>query len=174
MSTCRAGNVIGGGDFAADRIIPDCLRAAEKGEQIIVRNPYSTRPYQHVLEPIMAYLLIAQKQYEAPSLAGSYNIGPNDTDCYTTGDLVTLFCDKWNQNHKIQMSWKNVHDGGPHEASFLKLDCSLVRNVFQWEPRWNVETAIEKIIEWYECFTSEDIVFDIMNRQINTYIFKDK
>lgn len=170
VSTCRAGNVIGGGDFAADRIIPDCLRAAEKGEQIIVRNPYSTRPYQHVLEPLMAYLLIAQKQYEDHSLAGSYNIGPNDTDCYTTGELVTLFCDKWNQNHETQMSWKNVHDGGPHEASFLKLDCSLVKNVFQWEPRWNVETAMEKIIEWQDEYTTKGQIYQLMELQIQNYL----
>lgn len=170
VSTCRAGNVIGGGDFAADRIIPDCLRAAEKGEQIIVRNPYSTRPYQYVLEPVMAYLLIAQKQYEDHSLAGSYNIGPNDTDCYTTGELVTLFCNKWNQSHETQMSWKNVHDGGPHEASFLKLDCSLVKNVFGWEPRWNVETAVEKIIEWQLAYSEKNGVSEKMYDQIRAYI----
>lgn len=173
VSTCRAGNVIGGGDFATDRIIPDCLRAAEKGEQIIVRNPYSTRPYQHVLEPVIAYLLIAQKQFEDHSLAGSYNIGPNDTDCYTTGELVTLFCNKWNQSHETQMSWKNVHDGGPHEASFLKLDCSLVKNVFGWVPRWNVETAVEKIIEWNDSYNVGNIVADIMHSQIDTYILQD-
>lgn len=170
VSTCRAGNVIGGGDFAADRIIPDCLRAAEKGEQIIVRNPYSTRPYQHVLEPVMAYLLIAQRQYEDHSLAGSYNIGPNETDCFTTGELVTLFCDKWNQSHETQMSWKNAHDGGPHEASFLKLDCSLVKNVFQWEPRWNVETAMEKIIEWQDVYTTNGQIYHLMERQIQNYL----
>lgn len=170
VSTCRAGNVIGGGDFAADRIIPDCLRAAEKGEPIIVRNPYSTRPYQHVLEPVMAYLLIAQKQYDDHSLAGSYNIGPNETDCFTTGELVTLFCDKWNQSHVTQMSWKNVHDGGPHEASFLKLDCSLVKNVFGWEPRWNVETAVEKIIEWQLAYSEKNGVSEKMYDQIRAYI----
>lgn len=170
VSTCRAGNVIGGGDFAADRIIPDCLRAAENGEPIIVRNPYSTRPYQHVLEPVMAYLMIAQRQYEDHSLAGSYNIGPNDTDCYTTGELVTLFCDKWNQSHETQISWKNVHDGGPHEASFLKLDCSLVKNVFGWKPRWNVETAVEKIIEWQLAYSQKNSVSVKMYDQIRTYI----
>lgn len=87
VSTCRAGNVIGGGDFAPDRIIPDCFRAVAKGEDIIVRNPYSTRPYQHVLEPVYVYLMIAMKQYTDNSLAGNYNVGPDDTDCYTTGDL---------------------------------------------------------------------------------------
>lgn len=97
ITTVRAGNVIGGGDFADDRIIPDCVRASCAGKEIIVRNPNAIRPYQHVLEPVMAYLLIAQAQYENRELSGSYNIGPNNNDCLTTGDLVTLFCDKWNK-----------------------------------------------------------------------------
>lgn len=97
ISTARAGNVIGGGDFAADRIIPDCIRAAQAGTDIVVRNPYSTRPYEHVLEPVTAYLKIAQAQYEDKSYAGSYNVGPDETDCLTTGELVTLFCEKWNK-----------------------------------------------------------------------------
>lgn len=95
ISTARAGNVIGGGDFASDRIIPDCVRVAIEGKDIFVRNPYSTRPYQHVLESIYAYLLIAMNQYEDGSFAGNYNVGPDDCDCWTTGDLVSLFCEKW-------------------------------------------------------------------------------
>lgn len=93
ISTARAGNVIGGGDFSANRIIPDCVRAAEQKKVMIVRNPHSTRPYQHVLEPLFAYLMIAQKQYEDGHFAGWYNVGPDDCDCLTTGELVTLFCD---------------------------------------------------------------------------------
>ncbi|MBQ1424053.1 MAG: CDP-glucose 4,6-dehydratase, partial [Lachnospiraceae bacterium] len=88
ISTARAGNVIGGGDYAADRIIPDCIRAAEKQEPIVVRNPFSTRPYQHVLEPLSAYLMIAERQYEEPEKAGYYNVGPEDKDCVTTGELA--------------------------------------------------------------------------------------
>lgn len=95
ISTARAGNVIGGGDFANDRIIPDCVRAIENGTTIAVRNPYSTRPYQHVLEPLFAYLMIAMKQYNDHNYAGWYNVGPDECDCVTTGDLVDLFCKKW-------------------------------------------------------------------------------
>ena len=93
MSTARAGNVIGGGDFAPDRILPDCVRAMEKGIPIIVRNPCSVRPYQHVLEPVMAYLMIAAEQYENRNAAGWYNVGPDEASCVTTGKLVSLFCE---------------------------------------------------------------------------------
>ncbi len=95
ISTARAGNVIGGGDFASDRIIPDCVRAASENRAIIVRNPYSTRPYQHVLEPLFAYLTIAEKQYNNAKFSGWYNVGPEECDCVTTGELVDLFCDLW-------------------------------------------------------------------------------
>lgn len=170
VSTARAGNVIGGGDFAADRIIPDCIRAAVKGEDIIVRNPYSTRPYEHVLEPVTAYLMIAKAQYEDPKYAGSYNIGPDETDCRTTGELVTLFCDKWNEAAGDHMKWIDRYDGGPHEANFLKLDCSRLKNTFGWKPRWNVETAMEKIVEWSRAYLSGGAVTDCMNRQIEEFL----
>ena len=149
VSTCRAGNVIGGGDFAPDRIIPDCFRAVAKGEDIIVRNPYSTRPYQHVLEPVYVYLMIAMRQYADKSLAGSYNVGPDDTDCYTTGDLVDLFCNKWEQRTGKKANWIIQYDGGPHEANFLKLDCSKLKKTFGWKPLMNVEEAIDIIVKWY-------------------------
>ena len=97
ISTVRAGNVIGGGDFAADRIIPDCLRAIEAERDIVIRNPYSVRPYQHVLEPVFVYLMIAMRQYEDLSYAGSYNVGPDEESCLTTGDLVSRFCAIWNR-----------------------------------------------------------------------------
>ena len=149
ISTARAGNVIGGGDFATDRIIPDCVRAVASGKDIIVRNPYSTRPYQHVLEPVYAYLLIAMNQYEDGSFAGNYNVGPDDCDCWTTGDLVSLFCDKWREVSGNEVKWINQYDGGPHEASFLKLDCSKMKRTFDWKPRWNIEQTMEKLVEWY-------------------------
>lgn len=170
ITTCRAGNVIGGGDFAKDRIIPDCIRAAEKKEQIVVRNPYSTRPYQHVLEPVVAYLMIAMKQYEDKAYAGNYNIGPDDTDCWTTGDLVDLFCNTWNDATGDGMSWVNKHDGGPHEANFLKLDCSKIKSTFAWKPRWNVETAMEKIVEWSLAYLNGEDVKAVMDRQIGEYV----
>lgn len=170
VSTVRAGNVIGGGDFASNRIIPDCVRAAKKGDKIIVRNPYSVRPYQHVLEPVVAYLMIAEKQYENKTLAGSYNIGPNEVDCLTTGELVSLFCDQWNREMAVEISWENRGDGGPHEANFLKLDCSKVKNVFAWKPRWGVEDAIKKIVEWNNVYLSGGDISDCMDKQINEYL----
>ena len=166
ITTCGAGNVIGGGDFANDRIIPDCIKAVQNSEEIIVRNPYSTRPYQHVLEPVAAYLMIAQNQYEDLSLAGCYNVGPDDTDCWTTGDIVTLFCDKWNQANGTNITWKNISDGGPHEANFLKLDFSKLKTTFGWKPRWNVETSMEKIVEWSIKYISDEDFIEYMSMQI--------
>lgn len=144
VSTARAGNVIGGGDYAVDRIIPDCVRAAEKGEAIIVRNPYSTRPYQHVLEPLNIYLTIAMEQYKDKSKAGFYNVGPNDEDCVETGHLVDKFCSAWGDG----MTWENKSDGGPHEANFLKLDCALIKEKFGWKPVWGVDKAIEMVVQF--------------------------
>ena len=166
ISTARAGNVIGGGDFANDRIIPDCVRAAMKREAIIVRNPFSTRPYQHVLEPLYAYLMIAARQYEDGALAGWYNVGPDDADCFQTGALVDLFVSKWGDG----MEWINRHDGGPHEANFLKLDCSKLKAAFGWKPRWNLETAIEMVVEWSKCWISGGDVRACMDRQIDLFL----
>lgn len=149
VSTMRAGNVIGGGDFAMDRIIPDCVRAAQKHQPIIVRNPYSVRPYQHVLEPVMAYLMVAQRQYEDCSLAGNYNVGPDEKDCLTTGEIVTLFCEKWAALTGEKLTWENRSDGGPHEANFLRLDCSRLKKMFGWRPVWNADVMMEKTAEWY-------------------------
>ncbi|MCR5143855.1 MAG: CDP-glucose 4,6-dehydratase [Lachnospiraceae bacterium] len=170
VSTARAGNVIGGGDFATDRIIPDCIRAAEAGDDIIVRNPFSTRPYEHVLEPVVAYLMIAAAQYEnKEQYAGSYNVGPNDTDCWTTGDLVTLFCNTWNDVTGDNIKWINKYDGGPHEANFLKLDCSKLKNKFGWEPRWNVEATMKKIVEWSDAYLHGGNYVDVMQAQIKEF-----
>jgi len=165
VSTARAGNVIGGGDFANDRIIPDCVRAAEKGTSIIVRNPYSTRPYQHVLEPLAVYLMIAKVQYEDKSYAGFYNVGPDESDCVTTGTLVDLFCEKWGEDIK----WENKSDGGPHEANFLKLDCSKVKKTFGWKSNWNVEKAIEKTVEWSKVYMKGEDIISCMDAQINEF-----
>ena len=170
VSTVRAGNVIGGGDFAADRIIPDCIRAVQEGREIIVRNPYSIRPYQHVLEPVAAYLLLAEKQYQDIRYAGNYNVGPDETDCWTTGDLVTLFCRQWKEVTGAEITWKNVYDGGPHEANFLKLDCSRLKKTLQWKPRWNVETAMRKIVEWNQVYRLEGNVSECMDRQIEEFL----
>lgn len=172
ITTCRAGNVLGGGDFANDRIIPDCIRALAAGREIIVRNPESTRPYQHVLEPVCAYLMIAARQYEDLSLAGCYNVGPDDTDCRTTGEIVQLFCDKWNElgDPDKKAAWRCENDGGPHEANFLRLDCSLIKNTFGWKPRWNVETTMENIVRWSKAYFDGAEVAAVMDSQIDEYL----
>ena len=166
----RAGNVIGGGDFAADRIIPDCIRAAREKKDIIVRNPHSTRPYQHVLEPVMAYLMVAAKQYEDKSFSGNYNVGPDDMDCVTTGDLTELFCKHWNNQTGENLTWKVQGDGGPHEANFLKLDCSKMKYTFGWRPAMHVEDAIEKIVEFTVNGIDEESIRKILENQINSML----
>ncbi|MFR8839771.1 MAG: CDP-glucose 4,6-dehydratase [Clostridium sp.] len=168
VSACRAGNVIGGGDFAADRIVPDCIRAMQKGEEIAVRNPYSTRPYQHVLEPLYLYLTVAMRQYEDRSFAGYYNVGPDDEDCIATGELVDLFCGFWGGEAR----WENRYDGGPHEANFLKLDCSRVKKTFGWRPRYNVSQAVEKTVEWTKEWLSGGDVRACTDRQIEEFFMK--
>jgi CDP-glucose 4,6-dehydratase len=166
VSTARAGNVIGGGDFANDRIIPDCVRAAVKGERIIVRNPYSTRPYQHVLEPVYAYLMIAAMQYQDGKYASWYNVGPDDRDCFENGALVDLFVKHWGEG----LEWIDQYDGGPHEANFLKLDCSKLKTTFDWKPRWDLEKAIAKTVEWSKVWARGDEIRTVMDRQIEEYI----
>ena len=166
ISTARAGNVIGGGDFAADRIIPDCVRAALTGQDIIVRNPFSTRPYQHVLEPLCAYLMIAMRQYEDNSFSGNYNVGPDDRDCVTTGELADLFCESWGDS----MRWINKYDGGPHEANFLKLDCSRIKSVFGWKSVWRVSEAVERTVAWSRVYEAGEDVTGVMGRQIGEYL----
>lgn len=166
ISTARAGNVIGGGDFAADRIIPDCIRAALSGKPILVRNPHSTRPFQHVLEPLYAYLMIAAMQYEDIKYEGYYNVGPGDEDCVTTGELVELFCKCWGQGQ----TWEDHFAGGPHEANFLKLDCSRLRSVFGWKPVWGVRKAIEKTVEWTRAWQAGEDINLVMERQIRCFL----
>lgn len=168
-STVRAGNVIGGGDFASDRIVPDCVRAAMAGKEIIVRNPYSVRPYQHVLEAASAYLMIAQKQYEDVQYAGSYNVGPDDADCYSTGKLVTLFCEKWKSVMGREVIWKNIYDGGPHEANFLKLDNSKLKRTYDWHPVWNVERTMEKVVEWTAAYMRKEDIYGVMCGELDAF-----
>lgn len=165
ISTARAGNVIGGGDYAADRIIPDCIRAAEKQEPIVVRNPFSTRPYQHVLEPLSAYLMIAERQYEEPEKAGYYNVGPEDKDCVTTGELADIFCGAWGEG----MHWINKSDGGPHEANFLKLDCSKIRAELGWRPVWGVKEAVGRTVEFSKALRDGRDAYSVMQEQIGEY-----
>ena len=166
VSTARAGNVIGGGDFANDRIIPDCIRAALKKENIIVRNPFSTRPYQHVLEPLYAYLMIVAMQYEDKKYAGYYNVGPDDQDCFQTRELFDVFVKHWGEG----MTWVNQYDGGPHEANFLKLDCSKLKSTFGWKPHWNLDKAIEKVVEWSKCWIASGDIRTCMDKEIEEFL----
>lgn len=166
ISTARAGNVIGGGDFANDRIIPDCVRAVALNKTIVVRNPNSTRPYQHVLEPLFAYLLIAERQYLDSSLSGWYNVGPDECDCVTTGELVDLFCSKWGEGATKEIKT----DNGPHEANFLKLDCSKIKSIFSWKPTWHIEKAIEETVRWTKVWLTNSNVSNEMIREINSYM----
>lgn len=168
ISTCRAGNVIGGGDFAKDRIIPDCIRAQETGQEIIVRNPHSTRPYQHVLEPVCAYLKLAELQYfDRETYEGSYNVGPDDCDCVTTGELVELFCKCWGDRAR----WKDVSEPeAPHEAGFLKLDCSKIKRVMNWKPRWHVEEAVSYAAVFGRIYLAKGNLSEEMEREITEYL----
>lgn len=166
ISTARAGNVIGGGDFAKDRIVPDCVRAVENKTEIIVRNPHSIRPYQHVLEPLYVYLMIIQRQYDDGKYAGYYNVGPDEWDCVTTGDLTDMFCKSWGSGQ----TWVNNYDGGPHEANFLKLDCSKLKSVFVWKAKWHIKEAIEKTVEWTKVYLDKGNVSEIMDKQIENFL----
>lgn len=166
ISTARAGNVIGGGDFANDRIIPDCVRAMKEKRIIGVRNPYSVRPYQHVLEPLAAYLMIAKKQYEDKNYQGYYNVGPDDCDCITTGELVDLFCKLWGED----ATWQNqAEKNAPHEANFLKLDCSKIKAIFGWNPRWHIEECMEKVCEFSKVWLAGGDVPSEMDKEIQEY-----
>ena len=170
VSTARAGNVIGGGDFAPDRIIPDSVRAMKAGKVIGVRNPYSTRPYQHVLEPLAVYLTIAQKQYEDKRFAGFYNVGPDDGDCVTTGELADLFCACWGGG----AAWENLAEvNAPHEASFLKLDCSKVKSVFGWKPRWHIAECMEMTCRFSKIWLAGGDIPAEMDREIAAFLGKD-
>lgn len=166
VSTARAGNVIGGGDFALDRILPDCVRAVQKKTPIVVRNPQSTRPFQHVLDPLVAYLMIAARQADDGSLSGNYNVGPGDDGCVTTARLVDLFCEKWGDG----LTWENQTVEGPHEANFLKLDCTRIRNVFGWAPHFDIESAVDATVSWTKCYMAGEDISACMERQITNFL----
>ena len=168
ISTARAGNVIGGGDFSANRIVPDCVRAVENQQPMIIRNPNSVRPYQHVLEPLVAYLRIVAGQEQNDALSGWYNIGPDDKDCVTSGELVNLFAKNWGDGFSVEIG--NVD--GPHEANFLKLDNAKAKSQLGWHPIWGVEEAIVRTVEWTREWLEAGNVAaaTCMDKQINDYL----
>lgn len=166
ISTARAGNVIGGGDFANDRIIPDCIRAMERGNKIGIRNPYSIRPYQHVLEPLAVYLIIAAMQYQNINFSGSYNVGPDECDCVTTGELVKLFCKHWGEGAEWEIQ---SEENAPHEANFLKLDCSKVKATFGWKPRWHIEECMEMVCQFSKVWINGGNIPKEMDKEIEAF-----
>lgn len=175
VSTMRAGNVIGGGDYAKDRLIPDCVRAVEAGTPIVLRNPDSVRPYQHVLEPVCAYLRLAVLQAEEPELAGNYNVGPRLADCLRTEDMAKLFCEEWNRlaaedPAKTKACVECRPDGGPHEAKLLRLDCSRIRERLGWEPEWDSRMALKKTVEWAYALSCGRNAEEITLDQIREYL----
>ncbi len=165
VSTARAGNVIGGGDFSPDRIIPDCARALKANKPMIIRNPDSTRPYQHVLEPLSCYLEIAKRQYDDKNYCGSYNIGPDIDGIATTKQLVELFA----RLFPNEFYYKIKSDGGPHEASFLSLDNSKIKKTFNWKSLLNIKDAVDMTAAWYDVWRKDLDIISITESQIREY-----
>ena len=167
VSTARAGNVIGGGDFAKDRIIPDCVRAAVSGKSVIIRNPNSIRPFQHVLEPLFIYLDIVMRQAkDREKYEGYYNVGPDDSDCVNAKTLVESFKRAWGEG----FDFKIQSDGGPHEAGFLKLNCDKLKKVYGWKPVLNVHDAIDLSVEWYKAWSNGEDMDVVTKKQIIEYL----
>jgi CDP-glucose 4,6-dehydratase len=169
IATCRAGNVIGGGDWSADRLIPDALRAFEKGRPLVIRNPGAIRPWQHVLEPISGYLILAQQLYEyGPKFNGSWNFGPQDSDARTVAEVVNLMMAFWEGN----ASWKQEGSdaSNPHEAHFLKLDCSKAKQQLGWSAKWPLEKAVDTIVTWHQAFYKNSNIKALTLQQIEEYM----
>lgn len=168
IATARAGNVIGGGDWSSDRLVPDALYAFENEQNLLIRNPNSIRPWQHVLEPISGYLVLAQALFErGPLFGGAWNFGPDDSDARTVAELVNLLMDAWGDNAR----WDNhkESESQPHEAHFLKLDCSKAKQMLGWMPKWSLEKAVESIVSWHKEFQKHGNMRDKTLRQIEEY-----
>ena len=170
VSTARAGNVIGGCDFAKDRLIPDCVRAAAEGKTIGIRNPSSVRPFQHVFEPLSVYLALAVRQTEDPSLIGAYNVGPDKEDCLSAGEMADIFCREWNRVRGTRISWESGMKGGPREAALLVLDNTKVREKLGWRSLWNVRKALEKTVEMEAVRIDGGSVRKVLDKQIEEFL----
>jgi len=167
IATARAGNVIGGGDFATDRLIPDCIRGIMNKEKIIIRNPDSTRPWQHVLEPLSGYLMLAESLSKSPKkLSAGWNFGPKEKDEKSVLNIVETFCKFWGDDVRYEIK-KNPQ--APHEASYLKLNSSKAQTKLLWKPRWNSETAVKKTVEWYKAYLKKENLDKIISEQIESY-----
>ncbi|NOV02088.1 CDP-glucose 4,6-dehydratase [Paenibacillus planticolens] len=166
LASVRAGNVIGGGDWAEDRLIPDCFRAILQGNAVNLRYPQAVRPWQHVLEPLHGYLLLAQHLYEDSQFAQAWNFGPEDSDTVTVEEVVSHLCSKWGG----QASYLVDQAEHPHEAHVLRLDCTKSRNLLGWSPRWNLDTAISKSIEWVKGYELKEDCRELCSKQIQEFV----
>lgn len=167
LASVRAGNVIGGGDWAKDRLIPDCIQAILEEREILIRNPYAIRPWQHVLEPLCGYLILAEKLYTYGSeFASSWNFGSEESDARTVKYIVEKMCSLWGHNASYTID-NNIN---PYESHYLKLDCSKAKNKLHWYPRWNLDTAIAKTIEWIKVYKNKGDVLGECKKQIQDYI----
>ncbi|MBT8604099.1 CDP-glucose 4,6-dehydratase [Polynucleobacter paneuropaeus] len=166
IASARAGNVIGGGDWSEDRLIPDAIKAFEAKQALMIRNPLATRPWQHVLEPLSGYLVLAQALYqEGATFDGGWNFGPHDDDARTVQEVINLLIKNWGS----AASWTQDQGEQPHEAHSLKLDCSKARQHLNWVPRWNLEKAIENITQWQQAFHQQKNMHEMSLKQIATY-----
>ncbi len=166
IASARAGNVIGGGDWATDRLIPDCIRAVLKNRKVLIRNPHAIRPWQHVLEPLSGYLVLAQRLYECgPQYVGAWNFGPDDQDAKTVEWIVNSLCMKWGGKASYEID-KGDH---PHEAYYLKLDCSKAKSALGWQPHWNLEKAIESIVMWSRAYQRGQDIVKVCLKQIEDH-----
>jgi CDP-glucose 4,6-dehydratase len=171
LASARAGNVIGGGDWAADRLIPDIIRSFLKNEKVLIRSPHAIRPWQHVLEPLSGYLELAQALYEkGAEYAEGWNFGPDDSDAKPVEWIVEKMCRKWGDGASFSID-KNPQ---PHEASYLKLDCSKARMKLGWVPRWNLDTALDKIIEWTKAYNNRESLKEMCGKQIEEFMKTEK
>ena len=167
IASARAGNVIGGGDWSEDRLIPDAIKAFEANETLKIRNPLATRPWQHVLEPLSGYLILAQSLYEhGARFDGGWNFGPREEDARAVQEVVDLLIKNW----QGIANWQQDERDQPHEAHALKLDCSKARQYLNWAPRWSLERAILSIAEWQQTYKDQKNMHDFSLRQISTYL----
>jgi CDP-glucose 4,6-dehydratase len=167
LASARAGNVIGGGDWSEDRLIPDIMRSFEKNEAIVVRNPDAIRPWQHVLEPLSGYLVLAEHLYRhGRQFAEGWNFGPNDDDAKPVRWIVEYLAGQWGKGK----GWLIDDAGHPHEAKYLKLDISKARNCLGWSPEWDLPTALAKTLEWQQAWWEKGDIEAIMSAQILEYL----
>jgi len=166
LASARAGNVIGGGDWAEDRLIPDFIRAVSKGEDVKIRSPFAIRPWQHVLEPLHGYLMVAERLYnDGQKYAEAWNFGPDDKDAKTVEWIAGTFCNLWGKGASFTID----KEPQPHEANYLKLDCSKAKVVLGWTPKWDIRTALESIVVWYKAYLAGENIRHLTLKQIDTY-----